>query len=296
MNKPLILFILLIQLSGLSLAQSPRHALEQARLMANALNDKDAEAYVNWLAPTHYTDKSRMIATLKKVLKGAGEIQLQIQQVIYYKERGALHHAVFSTHYGDRKGYFYGQSENGGKNWFFSQPGSAEIINTEYLTMIFPEFDFNDELVAQLDPGYARRINIEEDQEVVPFHYTDINGNVIFSEGCKGKVVVVNFWSLSCGPCRKEIPQLNSLVEKFKAKEVVFVALTMDSPKEALVRSFLPAHPFKYQIVLTDSRDYNIFSYPTHIIIDQQQKVVVKLSGASEDNIKKMEETIERLL
>jgi len=56
--------------------------------------------------------------------------------------------------------------------------------------------------------------------------------------------------------------------------------------KEMLVNNFLLKNPFSYQIVLIDNDDYSITSFPTHVVIDQDLKVVDKLTGYSPDNIK----------
>ena len=44
---------------------------------------------------------------------------------------------------------------------------------------------------------------------------TDINGNEISSKNSEGKVVVLNFWFVSCKPCIAEIPELNEVYETF---------------------------------------------------------------------------------
>jgi len=59
----------------------------------------------------------------------------------------------------------------------------------------------------------------------------------------------------------------------------------------------LPAHPFNYQIVsIENDDDYNVNSFPTHIIIDKNSKIIDKFDGYSPDNLKRLEQTIEKLL
>lgn len=55
-----------------------------------------------------------------------------------------------------------------------------------------------------------------------------------------GKVVVLEFWASWCEPFVDEIPRLNELVEKFRDKPVVFIAVTDES--EADVSGFIKDH------------------------------------------------------
>jgi hypothetical protein len=53
----------------------------------------------------------------------------------------------------------------------------------------------------------------EEDRErnSVNFTLTDLNGKAWRLKDLKGKVVMLNFWATWCPPCRKEMPDLESL-------------------------------------------------------------------------------------
>src|SRR5215217_207039 len=47
-------------------------------------------------------------------------------------------------------------------------------------------------------------------QPLADFSFTDIKGNKLSKTDLKGKVVVFNFWFVECGPCIREMPELNS--------------------------------------------------------------------------------------
>jgi len=113
------------------------------------------------------------------------------------------------------------------------------------------------------------------------FSGKDINGNKYKLKDLEGKVVVLNFWFVACGPCRIEIPELNKLADEYKdSSNVVFLAVALDPTRE--VEKFLEKTPFHYNII-SDGRYissiYRITGYPTHAVIDKTGKVIFHSTG-----------------
>jgi len=46
----------------------------------------------------------------------------------------------------------------------------------------------------------------------------------------QGKVLVINLWASWCGPCRKEIPEYESVRRDYLSREVKFIGLTVEDP------------------------------------------------------------------
>ncbi len=137
----------------------------------------------------------------------------------------------------------------------------------------------------------------EKEQPLIPFEVTDLLGNKYNLETLKGKVVAINFWFIACAPCRKEIPELNELVHKYKDQEVVFLGFAEDDA--ASLNAFLKKKEFIYQQI-PDSKKYaaesKVKSFPTHLIIDQNGKVVFNVSGYSATTVKSLDREIGALL
>lgn len=134
--------------------------------------------------------------------------------------------------------------------------------------------------------------------QAIPFSAKSIDGRNYSLESLKGKVIVMNFWFTSCTPCVKEMPELNSLVEKYKNNDdVVFLGFALDS--EEKIRSFLKKKQFDYTLFAESgelAKSYNINAYPTHMIIDKNSKIKFSETGYSFDVGKRLENAIDELL
>lgn len=84
------------------------------------------------------------------------------------------------------------------------------------------------------------------DRKVDDFDIIDANGkNTPLSKAVKGKkVYLIDFWASWCMPCRKEIPNLKAIYEKFNKKGLEIISLSIDkNPKawqKALTEEKLP--------------------------------------------------------
>lgn len=126
---------------------------------------------------------------------------------------------------------------------------------------------------------------------------TDMQGAKIDLKDNSGKITVVNFWFVNCGPCRTEIPELNKLVANYASDSVRFVAIALDD-KYAL-ENFLKLMPFEYKIVdngLYLAQRYGVQSYPTHVVVNQEGKVYFHTTGLASNTVYWIEKSIKNLL
>ena len=135
-------------------------------------------------------------------------------------------------------------------------------------------------LVVSLGCG-TKRISIPLDvgHEVPVLELKNVSGGKTFSVGSlKGDIVVLNFWSTTCGVCMQEIDDLKQIHDSGSAK-VIGVALDEDPER---VRRVIEKRVVKYPVLLGDQATFERFdgySIPYTLVLDRSQVVLKKFFG-----------------
>ncbi len=66
----------------------------------------------------------------------------------------------------------------------------------------------------------------------------DQHGRKVTAEQLEGQWLVINYWAEWCGPCRTEIPELNSLANQLKGQQAHVLGVNFDALQgEALAKA-----------------------------------------------------------
>lgn len=76
----------------------------------------------------------------------------------------------------------------------------------------------------------------------------DLAGRGVNIASLKGKVVLVDFWASWCAPCREELPVLESLYKKYRARGFEVVGVNQDESPDN-VKKFLNGMPLSFRVV-----------------------------------------------
>jgi peroxiredoxin len=136
--------------------------------------------------------------------------------------------------------------------------------------------------VALDDPEFTKAQRLVADQEQrrakVDFTLVDLRGRTWALKELRGKVVLLNFWATWCPPCRKEMPDLNALHDKYKKKGLVI--LSVSDEDETTVRKFLSGYHYSFPIALDPGRKVNtafeIEGIPKTLVYDREGKLVTQ--------------------
>jgi len=132
------------------------------------------------------------------------------------------------------------------------------------------------------DPQYAAAVaKIEEDnrrRDQADFTLADLTGKSWTLKQLSGKVVVLNFWATWCPPCRKEMPDLESLYQQFKDQGLVILAISDEEMGK--VKPFVAQEKVTYPILLDPGRKVNglfqINGIPKTFVYDRNGKLAAQ--------------------
>ncbi|MEZ5500147.1 MAG: TlpA disulfide reductase family protein [Steroidobacteraceae bacterium] len=90
----------------------------------------------------------------------------------------------------------------------------------------------------------------------------------------KGQVVMLNFWASWCGPCRQEMPLLESIYKKYKPMGFTMVGVNVE-PDTKAADAWLAEHatvsfPIVYDTDSKVSKLYKVQGMPSTVIIDRK--------------------------
>ena len=125
--------------------------------------------------------------------------------------------------------------------------------------------------------------------------FTDQHGKKVQIGDLKGKVVVVDFWTVWCGPCRRSLPELTALQKQGAAQgTLVVIPCNLDDEYwphgvyQFMHKNQKALDGFTYYRAqigkngIATNLGEDIHAYPTTLIIDRAGRLAVKWSGYGE--------------
>ena len=93
----------------------------------------------------------------------------------------------------------------------------------------------------------------------------------------RGKYALVDFWASWCGPCRREIPNLISLYEKYKNRNFTIVGVAVNDKPEATLKAIAQDSIPYPQILNTQNVAPSLYGFdgiPYIILIDPEGRIL----------------------
>lgn len=147
--------------------------------------------------------------------------------------------------------------------------------------------------------GFDQSAHKVINQQAPSFKARTLDNEEINLADLKGKVVLLDFWSLSCAACFKELPELNEIVKKYPQEVFVLISL-MYNTKDELLKKFdttKDGYKMRKPIFGNDKVDFQIIPdakeimklytdklvFPRAFIVDQRGIVTRHFLGYAED-------------
>jgi peroxiredoxin len=126
---------------------------------------------------------------------------------------------------------------------------------------------------------HAAMVQLEADdrkRERPEFALKDLGGKTWTFSELRGKVVLVNFWATWCPPCRKEMPDLETLYQRFAPKGLVVLGISDE--EAAKVEPFIRERKVSFPVLLDPGRKVNemfvVEGIPKSFVYDREGRLV----------------------
>jgi peroxiredoxin len=87
----------------------------------------------------------------------------------------------------------------------------------------------------------------------------------------KGKVAIVFFWATWCEPCKREIPEMQALFNKYAAKGLLVVGISVDEDSKGIAKfakKFGAKFPIVWDKKKTAAKQWNPEAMPMTYVVD----------------------------
>ena len=146
----------------------------------------------------------------------------------------------------------------------------AQLVRYEHVqtTLDTPQFK---EAMAKLEADDQLR-------QKADFTLIDLHGKTWRLSELRGKVVLVNFWATWCPPCRKEMPDLEALYNRFKGQGLVILAISDEELGK--VQPFIAERKITYPVMLDPGRKVNemfqVEGIPKSFVYNREGRLVAE--------------------
>jgi len=148
--------------------------------------------------------------------------------------------------------------------------------------------------------GDNNRISMHIGDTIPDFKFADIDGKARSFSEFRGRYVLLDFWGTWCGPCRRELPELERAFQKFRSRRLLI--LGMDDDKETdTVRKVLDDAGVTYPQSSGETgnnlvyKRFRINRFPTKALVNTEGKVIALDADGVFDR-EHLEATLDKLL
>jgi peroxiredoxin len=122
----------------------------------------------------------------------------------------------------------------------------------------------------------------KSDVSAEDFTLKSLDGKSVRLSSFKGSFVFLSFWATWCGPCKQELPSVEAMYEKLKARGLTVLAVDVMEDNK-LVRDFVKTNAMTFPVLLDSEgkvgSQYDAGSIPTNYLIGRDGRILARVVG-----------------
>ncbi len=192
--------------------------------------------------------------------------------------------------------------EERNKKLFDIMSDHVEYQDINNIDSLFNDFSLlcsDSVFIARIDSGIKSWQKLSQGMPAPGFNCVDADGKEYQLKDFQGKYVYLDIWATWCGPCRKEIPELEKLNHDYAGKNINIISISVDNTQEPWKEMLEERKLTGIQLYAPDAwksevaKAYKVRSIPRFILIDKEGKMINARAPQPSGNIREVLDRLE---
>lgn len=155
-------------------------------------------------------------------------------------------------------------------------------INSPSYNYDFSSLNFIKQFKQQINTSAISPVMHLKDKEAPDFNLTSFDNKEVSLSKLHGKVLLLDFWEVWCGPCLESMPKIQHTYDLFKDQGLEVYGITNEIKQLEASRRLIKKRGINFPMLIGNEqlkKNYKIYGIPLYILIDKRGKIVFMSEG-----------------